>query len=320
MARKDDEARAVVDERRPAAADARAADDGMAATPTILLVNDDDSHRYLLSQILRKAGMTVKEAPTGTDALRQVAERPDLVVLDIQLPDIDGFEVCRRIKENPATRAIPVLHLSAKFLEEADKARALQGGADGYLTQPVEAPELIATVKSLLRLRRAEDARASAEAAAAHNADRVVQLERELKVLERLAGLHTTAATAHVLGDLPLRESHPDDFELAAARYEELLDLAMQQREYQVSHPISEGLRALCDRIGFLRAGPRDVIDLYSFALKRKTAAAHPQKARAYLDEGRMLVLELMGDLVTYYRLLALGAGRNPASPAQPQR
>jgi DNA-binding response OmpR family regulator len=75
----------------------------------------------------------------------------------VKLPDIDGFEVCRQIKTNPATTIIPVLHLSASFVESRDKAQGLDSGADAYLAQPVEPIELIATVKSLLRIRRAEE-------------------------------------------------------------------------------------------------------------------------------------------------------------------
>src|SRR5258708_18386024 len=112
---------------------------------TILYVDDDELNRYAFSGIFREAGFVVREAATGTEALRLAAEKPDLIVLDVNLPDIDGFEVCRRIKAHPATSAIPVLHMSGLFTRTPDRTHALEAGADGYLTKPVEPTELIAT-------------------------------------------------------------------------------------------------------------------------------------------------------------------------------
>jgi PAS domain S-box-containing protein len=125
---------------------------------TILHVDDNEANRYAVKRMLRLAGFKVIEAATGEAALQLVAQaKPDLIILDVQLPDINGFEVCRKIKVNPTTAFIPVLHLSASFVESRDKAQGLDSGADGYLAQPVEPIELIATVKSLLRIRQAEE-------------------------------------------------------------------------------------------------------------------------------------------------------------------
>ncbi len=124
---------------------------------TILHVDDNETNRYVVSRMLKQAGFLVKEAATGEAGLQMVAQQPDLIILDVKLPDIDGFEVCRRIKENPVTSFIPVLHLSASFVKSQDKAQGLEGGADAYLAQPVEPIELIATVKALLRIREAEE-------------------------------------------------------------------------------------------------------------------------------------------------------------------
>lgn len=125
---------------------------------TILHVDDNEANRYAVKRMLKHRGFNIIEAATGEAGLQLVTEaRPDLIILDVKLPDINGFEVCRRIKTNPATAFIPVLHLSASFVESRDKAQGLDSGADGYLAQPVEPIELIATVKSLLRIRQAEE-------------------------------------------------------------------------------------------------------------------------------------------------------------------
>src|SRR5262245_10090862 len=124
---------------------------------SILYVDDDEDNRQAFGWLFRSAGFEVKEASTGSEALRLAAEKPDLVILDVNLPDMNGFEVCRKIKMHPATASIPVLHLSAYFISSEDKTQGLEGGADGYLTKPVEPQELLAQVKALLRIRKAEE-------------------------------------------------------------------------------------------------------------------------------------------------------------------
>jgi PAS domain S-box-containing protein len=125
---------------------------------TILHIDDNEANRYAVKRMLKHRGFNVIEAATGEAGLQLVIQTsPDLIILDVKLPDLNGFEVCRRIKTNPATAFIPVLHLSASFVESRDKAQGLDSGADAYLAQPVEPIELIATVKALLRIRRAEE-------------------------------------------------------------------------------------------------------------------------------------------------------------------
>ena len=131
---------------------------GKKSDTSILLVDDDEAKRYTIAKTLARAGFDILEAGTGSEALRLVASLPALVILDVKLPDISGFEVCRRIKSNPATCVIPVLHISTSFVDLEDKVHGLDSGADGYLTSVAEPLELIATVRALLRARRAEDA------------------------------------------------------------------------------------------------------------------------------------------------------------------
>src|SRR5947209_18922076 len=130
---------------------------------TILYVDDDEANRRTFTWIFQAAGFNVREAATGSEALRLSREKPDLVVLDVNLPDINGFEVCRRIKMHPGTSSIPVLHLSACYVASEDKVHGLDCGADGYLTKPVEPQELVAPAHALLRVHQAE-ARARAVA------------------------------------------------------------------------------------------------------------------------------------------------------------
>ena len=125
----------------------------------ILNVDDSDGARYAKSRILKRAGFKVIEASNGGDALlRARQDRPNLILLDVKLPDINGLEVCRQLKAGAETNTILVLQTSASCIGTADKIRALDGGADNYLVEPIEADELIANVKALLRLGRVERA------------------------------------------------------------------------------------------------------------------------------------------------------------------
>lgn len=124
--------------------------------PRALLVDDSEQNRYVLARILRHAGLEVEECATGTEGLALAEKAPDLIIVDVKLPDISGFEVCRRIKSNPGIAYIPVLQISATFVTNESKVIALEGGADGYLTHPVDPTVLVATVRALLRLKQAE--------------------------------------------------------------------------------------------------------------------------------------------------------------------
>jgi PAS domain S-box-containing protein len=124
----------------------------------ILNVDDYEASRYARSQMLQRSGFQVLEAGTGAEALRLASDvGPDLVLLDVNLPDMDGFEVCRRLRAQPITLTVPIVHISATFLSDRAEQLAYEGGADSYLTDPVEPAVLLATIHSLLRLRRAEE-------------------------------------------------------------------------------------------------------------------------------------------------------------------
>ncbi len=157
---------------------------------TLLVVDDDEAKRYVIVTWLRRAGHTVAEASTGQEALSMV-DGAELVLLDVNLPDMSGFEVCRRIKEDPQTAAIPVIQVSATAVEVADRAHGLTQGADAYLVEPAEPEELLATVTAALRYSRA---RQRAERTAAMLAA-LVSVTLDINAAETFDGLAAAAVT-----------------------------------------------------------------------------------------------------------------------------
>ncbi|HKC83343.1 MAG TPA: HD domain-containing phosphohydrolase [bacterium] len=131
--------------------------------PVVLVVDDGEANRDLIEACLAGVDCQVRTAADGTSALKAIqASPPDLVLLDVQMPGMDGFEVCGRIKSSQAFRLIPVVMITS-LDDTSDRVRALEAGADDYMTKPVDRVELVARVTSMLRLKNVYDSLDSAE-------------------------------------------------------------------------------------------------------------------------------------------------------------
>ena len=160
-----------------------AASETVQRPPRVLIVDDTPHNIRLLDAILSPRGYQVLTASSGAEALEVVArERPDLVLLDILMPGMDGHEVCRRLRADPATHLLPVVMVTASG--EQEKVRAIESGADDFITKPVNQAELLARVKSLLRIKAYHD---TIQAQAAELAEWNQTLER--RVAEQVARL-----------------------------------------------------------------------------------------------------------------------------------
>jgi two-component system, OmpR family, alkaline phosphatase synthesis response regulator PhoP len=146
-------------------------------TQSVLIVEDESSIASFISLYLKKAGYDVEVAPTGADALEKAEQSPSLIVLDLMLPDMDGIDVCRRLRKRSD---VPILMLTARD-EDIDKIIGLEVGADDYMTKPFNPRELVARVKSILR-RSATDRRPPESAQIQHGELHVDSGRREVKV------------------------------------------------------------------------------------------------------------------------------------------
>ena len=129
----------------------------VATSSKILVVDDNPATLYATGRVIRAAGFEVLEAETGTGAMNVASTEPvDLIVLDINLPDMDGFEVCRRIRTIPQCSTVRVVYLSASFVDDIHRVEGYEAGADAFLTHPVDPMVLVATIRALLRTRAVE--------------------------------------------------------------------------------------------------------------------------------------------------------------------
>ena len=177
---------------------------------TILIVDDNESGIYAKRRLLERAGFKVLEARNGTAALEMAySHRPDLALLDIKLPDIDGFEVCRRLRANSMTASMAIVHITASFERPEDHVRGLEAGADTFLLAPTDPSVLVATARSLIRMRRAEAALRESDrrkdeflAVLAHELrNPLAPLRNSLQILEREPGRSPTSRMAMEIMD-----------------------------------------------------------------------------------------------------------------------
>ncbi|HEY3184265.1 MAG TPA: response regulator transcription factor [Gaiellaceae bacterium] len=212
-----------------------------AAAPTVLVVEDESSIASFVALYLKNAGYAVRTAATGGDALTQAAaHEPALIVLDLMLPDIDGIEVCKRIRQRSD---VPILMLTARD-EDVDKIIGLEVGADDYLTKPFNPRELVARVKSILR-------RATPE-----------RRERESETISH-GDLHVDAGR---------REVHVGDEEIQLAPKEfDLLWELLDHRGLVLTRD------QLLERVwGYTFAGDTRTVDVHVRQLRRKLGDASP--------------------------------------------
>ena len=156
----------------------------------ILVVDDTQKNVKLLADLLSVKGYSVATAASGREALAQLdAQRPDLVLLDVVMPEMSGYEVCQKIRENAATRMLPVIMVTA-LDPTIERVKGIEAGADDFLSKPIHQPELLARVKSLLRIKALQDeVEAQSVQLAEWNRTLEERVRDQVKQMERLERL-----------------------------------------------------------------------------------------------------------------------------------
>ena len=265
-------------------------------TVQILLIEDNPGDARLVKEILsgvegsRFDLKVVDRLSAGLECLDR--EEKDLVLLDLNLPDSQGLDtlikVCSRFP------SVPIVVLTS-IADEMMGSKALKEGAQDYLVKNELDSRLL--VRSIRYARERHGLQAELELERQRK-----EQQSELSRLEQLSGSKQSTITTEMFGMRPIREYSPATFKEIVRSYGSLIDQALEQQVHKVDYNLSEKLRSMAEELGFLKASPRDVVEIHGSTLKKKLRGKNPKKAKAYLEEGRLRVFELMGYLVSFYR------------------
>lgn len=269
----------------------------------ILVVDDSEAIRYAVTHLMRQSGYEVIEASTGQECIDQArSKKPDLVLLDIMLPDFDGLEAMRRLKADPQTASIFIVHLSAQRATSDQRMQGLRMGADGYIAQPVDNAELAARVEAFLRHKKTIDDLRASEARYRGLYERFA---RELSSISFAA-----APEPHCPTGPALRERAADSFKEIAAAYIKVLQAAFEQRIFKTDTAHSRDVQAIAENLYAHCATARDALEIHYLALKQLAPTPETPRSQGFIEVGRFTILELLGHLLARYRAVAMKVGR----------
>lgn len=261
----------------------------------LLLLEDSAADARLIQEFLDESGppsVTVVHLTRLEDGLAALEKDSfNAVLLDLNLPDSQGLDTLEKVRARAQDVAVVVL---TGMTDEIIARSAVSQGAQDYLVKGEIDAKLLKR-----SLRYAVERQCLLGKLAQTHLE--IERERELRNLERYAQRSTTAITARSYGAQPLQEYVPQVFKELVSEYSRILESAVDAQVHKVRDGHSERLIEMANRLGLLRAGPRDVVDVHTRALRAKgTSGALPENA--YVEEGRLMALELMGYLVSFYR------------------
>lgn len=273
----------------------------------ILLIADDQGEGGIVHTLLMQMVQTVPFVITTLQqidtVLKQLGQPSfDLILLDFSLPQCEGLDTFHQI--HAQAPRLPIIILSS-FEDSASAIEAVRQGAQDYLVKgQIDSRLLVRSIRYAIERQRL---RLTSQTEHWQH-----QQERELSLLEQLTSYQATVIASKLYCNLPLEETVTAEFQKLVEHYRQIIDLVLEQRHYRVRHDTDERMRGIAEQLGFLKASPRDVIALHTMAIKPRISQISSAKAEAYMEEARILVLQLMGYLASYYRKFHLAVSPLP--------
>lgn len=273
--------------------------DAMAGEPIkVLLVEDNPGDVRLLRTMLSSEGESSFQVSTAQrlEEARELLEKEafDAVILDLGLPDSSGMSTVDGTREKTSENRVPIVVVTGIFDEQSAFDAVKHGAQDFLVKNELRAANLVRAIRLAVERQVVRNRLEDEEARQRH--------ESEISSLENISAVGTSLVTARAFGMERLRESSSDTFDLLVEQYAELIGQAVEQRAFKVDRKTTQGLRVMAQRLGFLRARPRDVVEIHTTALKSEVAAKQMRRAYVVSEEARLLLIELMGYLAAYYR------------------
>ena len=274
----------------------------------ILLVDDNSANLDELETMLNGAPFQAVRASNGAQALREVlANEFALAFLSIQMSDMDGVEAARLIRQQDLSAELPIIFVTSDFRPEHRK-QCYEAGAVDFMVRPLDSAGLQAKLgifaelyrfKKLLLERTSEFQQLKADSDETQRRE----LERERDALERFSNSQRgMAITARLHGERPLQESAPEIFTDLVSEYQDILEKSLDAVIHETGFIATDSIHDLATKMVFLSAGPRDVLQIHKLALAVLCDGRPQARVRATTEEGRFLLVELLGSILSLYR------------------
>ncbi|MCH8347284.1 MAG: response regulator [Proteobacteria bacterium] len=270
----------------------------------ILLVDDDTRNLQALDRTLEELDANLIHANSGAEALRLLLKNEfALILMDVQMPGMDGFETTSIIRKRKKNNGTPVIFLSAMFKTQPSIKKGYSEGAVDYILKPYQPDILRAKVRVFIDLFQKTEELKKSQQEKVRQQEKARQMEDTLQRYRLLSSRgFFTSVTSEMAGSGPVSKRAPRKYRDLVKQYGELMEAYLEHLTVTCPKPhklMDEIVRAL----GNLGAGPRDMLDIHLESLDKIIENSNEKRARAYVTEGRLLGLEIMGKLVDYYQI-----------------